>query len=208
MLALLLVLLTHERCDRPVPMAWSAADVASFFVSLAEEAQLTDFHRASADCITDAIDGKTLSRLDVNADLGVSSRACRLYERANVDRTTRSGFADGVRDVSEDVRDATDVRDIIQDVRDVTTVITATPTQSVPDTSFLELTIRSLWLANLQNSPAIIAFNSARVGDGTNKSVDERKYARYKMSTSLPMTPIGHHHATITLKTLHFTTLR
>ena len=48
-------------------------------------------------------------------------------------------------------------------VQDITTIITSAPMSLIPDTTFVEMTIRSLWLAGLQHSPVIIGFDGPRV---------------------------------------------
>ena len=61
--------ISSKMADQPALLeAWSVADVASFLVLLANEAKLADFHRASARCTANAIDGKTLRQLDLSAD--------------------------------------------------------------------------------------------------------------------------------------------
>ena len=84
--------ISSKMADQPALLeAWSVADVASFLVLLANEAKLVDFHRASARCTANAIDGKTLRQLDLSADLGLGSKARRFY-RSAVHRSDHSAL--------------------------------------------------------------------------------------------------------------------
>ena len=119
----------------------TAAQVAETLNSLGVPTELV---------VENAIDGKSIARLDPEKDLHLSHAVAQLVRG----KILHSGPSWAIIEAN-----ASRGLAVIQDrpslplptAQDVTTIITSSPTNLAPDTSFFELTIRSLWLAGLQH---------------------------------------------------------